>query len=216
MKRSIQVVSNCHGILPTIKETPDLLIMVGTISPVFKQSHNSLMEEWLLGRFAKWVISNPAKEIVVIPGKYDVIFCPKRNKSVSKLLTRMGAVCGPKVSVCTSGVFRANCKLEIGILSSMIEEDKSYAFSDNEENYIKELNKIPKNTSVIVSNTDENTDNFKKFLEESDTKVVFTSASHDKRLDASKVNNAVILKPSYCKPDFLTPYEIDKILALTL
>ena len=216
MKRSIQVVSNCHGVLPTIKETPDLLILSGTISPVFKQSHKPLMEEWLLERFAKWVLSNPAKEILLVPGKYDVVFCTKRNKSVSKLLTKIGAICGPRVSVCTSGVFRANCRLDIGILSSMIEEDKSYAFSDNEENYIKALKKIPKSTSVIVSNTDENTDAFKEFLEGADTKVVFASTNHDKPLDASKVNNAVILKPSYCKSDFLTPHESDKVLALTL
>lgn len=67
----VVAVSDLHGSLPTIPEC-DLLLIAGDVCPM--QNHQLLyQEDFLTKKFAPWLESVPAKEIVGIAGNHDFV-----------------------------------------------------------------------------------------------------------------------------------------------
>lgn len=196
----IQILSNIHGNLPELEEC-DLLILNGNISPVFKQSHKQLMEHWLMENFVPWVVETKAKNVVFVPGEYDIVLSPK-NKSYSKLLNSILTLTGSKMIIPIGS--KSN---KIVGFPYQLSDNKFKGFSCDEEKFKKELNKLPDNIQTLICNTDLNCDVFKTFVEEKKPKLIITNTQREKPRVASKHMNTVILQYSYCQNDFETPFD---------
>lgn len=71
METKILAFSDNHGILPTIRNNVDLVLIAGDIVPLQYQTSDYLSEIWLFDDFIKWGEKINAKKIVFIGGNHD-------------------------------------------------------------------------------------------------------------------------------------------------
>ena len=78
----ITALSDFHGMLPTLKEETDLLLIAGDISPFSIQGNKTEMWEWLETSFRKWIEEVPAFRVILIAGNHDFIFESSSKKKI--------------------------------------------------------------------------------------------------------------------------------------
>ena len=72
-------ISDLHGYLPKLKESGELLLICGDISPLNIQFKMDAMQNWIETVFTNWLNSLDFKKILFIAGNHDVWFERNRN-----------------------------------------------------------------------------------------------------------------------------------------
>lgn len=115
----VKVFSDCHGYLPIIKDSFDLLLIAGDITPcAWGYNNKTIQKEWLLDEFKEWIDSLPyntsSSKVYVIPGNHDKVFENLSDPEKSELKLKLG-----------------------NHFELLIHEEKTFEYIDSDENVKK-------------------------------------------------------------------------------
>lgn len=83
---NIAAVSDTHGFLPEVrKNTAEIAIIAGDISPLEIQGNSEEMKKWLFGEFLNWVIELDVKQVFLIAGNHDFYFQNVKKSEIQQL-----------------------------------------------------------------------------------------------------------------------------------
>lgn len=70
----IIAISDLHGQLPAIKESADIMLIAGDISPLNYQRDLEIMDYWLKDSFLSWINTLAVEKVYLIAGNHDFYF----------------------------------------------------------------------------------------------------------------------------------------------
>jgi len=87
MNKELKIIgiSDLHGIIPLIKDSADILIIAGDISPLDIQRNHPKMKEWLETDFVNWIMKVPVDKVYLTPGNHDFWFEGKSETALYEL-----------------------------------------------------------------------------------------------------------------------------------
>lgn len=81
----IIAISDLHGQLPEIKESADIMLIAGDISPLDIQRDEVFMEYWLKDTFLSWINTLAVEKVYLIAGNHDFYFERTPRKDILSL-----------------------------------------------------------------------------------------------------------------------------------
>lgn len=151
--------SDCHGQLPNITESFDLLLIAGDICPIDNHSY-IFQKEWLSNVFVPWINSlpfaNTFSKVVFTPGNHDFYFERERPTSI-KYQTDIFYPCNSRFiylrneSYTFEYIENNEVKSIIIFGSPWCHRFGKWAFMCEDERLMAYYSKIPENCDIVLT-----------------------------------------------------------------
>jgi len=85
-KIKIAAISDLHGMLPTIEESADILLIAGDVIPLAIQFNKVESMKWFETTFAEWILSVPVEDVYMVAGNHDAYLESANKTKIGKIL----------------------------------------------------------------------------------------------------------------------------------
>lgn len=145
----IVALSDIHGYLPEIKESADVMLLAGDISPLEIQFNKPKMKVWLETEFAYWIKSLPVDKVYMAAGNHDAYFEGINPMNLAELKQQ----CGFKlVYLKNDYVVHRHNGLEYKIFGTpYCHVFGNWPFMRSEEYMVEKFGQIPNDCDIIIS-----------------------------------------------------------------